>query len=191
MEALAAKHGYKKVSQMQLAVVNKIRDFVGSGGNMFAMCSATETFDIALAAAGTDICDSAFDGDSDKPKCTKRSLDFSKCFAFKDFLISTNPYEYWHSTIDKTVTRMVPENLDYFSLVSSPAKMDIVPVMLCKNHTKTIAGFMGQTTAFRKNDIKPGVMILGGEELANVKQDGNPANNRVYNEKYGNKNTPW
>ena len=166
MEAMAAKNGYKKVSEMQLAVVKKIRDFVGSGGNLFAMCSATETFDIALSAEGIDICDNAFDNDPIDPNAQSK-LDFSKCFAFKDFTISTNPYEYVRSTIDNTNFRTVPENLDFFTIVSSPAKLDIVPVMLCQNHTKQIQGFMGQTTAFRKEVIKPSVMILGDRTESN------------------------
>ena len=160
MEDLAAKHGYKKVSQLQLAVVKKIRDFVASGGNMFAMCSATETFDIALAADGVDICASPYDGDPIDPDAQKK-LDFNNCFAFKDFTICDNPYEYKHSSIDNTSTRNIPENLDYFKIVSPPGKMDAVPLMLCQNHTNTISGFMGQTTAFRKEVIKPNVMILG------------------------------
>ncbi len=171
MEALAAKNGYKKVSQMQLAVVKKMRDFVGAGGNLFAMCSATETFDIALAAEGTDICSEPFDGDAMDPNAQSK-LDFTKCFAFKDFTISSNPYEYTHSTIDNTFTRKIDyvgydkdtkqlTSNDYFTLPSAPAKFDQVPAMLCQNHTDRIRGFMGQTTAFRKEVIKPDVMILG------------------------------
>ena len=159
MEAIAAKNGYKKVAQMQLAVVKKIRDFVASGGNMFAMCSATETFDIALAADGADICDVPFDGDAMDPDAQKK-LDFTKCFAFKDFTIYYNPYEYAWSNIDNTAFRHVPENLDNFTIVSPPGKLDVVPVMLCQNHTNTIKGFMGRTTAFRKDIIKPNVMVL-------------------------------
>ncbi len=159
-EALAAKHGYKKVSQMQLAVVKKIRDFVGSGGNMFAMCSATETFDIALAAEGTDICDVPFDGDPMDPKAQSK-LDFTNCFAFKDFTISTNPAEYVHSSIDNTRYRSVLNGNDVFTLVTFPAKMDQTPAMLCQNHVTTIKGFMGQTTAFRKEVIKPTVLVMG------------------------------
>lgn len=166
-EAMAAKHGFKKVSQMQLAVVKKIRDFVGSGGNMFAMCSATETFDIALAAEGTDICDIPFDGDPIDPNAQSK-LDFSKCFAFKDFTVSQNPYEYRHSNIDNTTTRMVQKDNDFFNLLSFPAKLDPVPAMLCQNHTTTIKGFMGQTTAFRKDVIKPNVLVMGDRIQAGI-----------------------
>ncbi len=159
-EATAARRGFKKVSQMQLAVVKKIRDFVATGGNLFAMCSATDTYDIALAAEGTDICDTPFDGDKMDPKAQSK-LDFTKCFAFRDFIISTNPMEYEYSTIDNTNFRHVMKDSDYFRLISFPAKFDPGAAMLCQNHTDTVKGFMGQTTAFRKEVIKPGVLILG------------------------------
>ena len=185
MEAIAAKNGYKKVSQMQLAVVKKMRDFVNSGGNLFAMCSATESFDIALSAEGTDICDEEFDGDPMDANAQSK-LDFSKCFAFKDFTISTNKYEYARSNIDNTTKRMVPVNLDYFNIVSPSAKLDLVPVMLTQNHAKQIQGFMGQTTAFRKNVIKPDVMILGDRIQAAQKTDqfGNGINGDYYMQDY-------
>ena len=169
MESIAAKNGYKKVSQMQLAVVKKIRDFVNGGGNLFAMCSATETFDIALAADGVDICDTAFDGDPIDNNAQQK-LDFSKCFAFRDFSISTNPAEYRHSNIDNTF-RLVPNEQDNFNIITPSAQLDLVPVMLCQNHSRRIRGFMGQTTAFRKEVIKPDVMILGDRVQANEKPD--------------------
>jgi hypothetical protein len=159
-EALAAQHGFKKVSQMQLAVVKKIRDFVAAGGNMFAMCSATDTYDIALAAEGTDICDTPFDGDKMDPNAQSK-LDFTKCFAFRDFVVSTNPLEYEYSTIDNTNFRRVVKDSDYFVLTRFPAKFDPGAAMLCQNHTDTVKGFMGQTTAFRKEVIKPGVLVMG------------------------------
>ena len=160
MEEIAARNGYQKVSQLQLAVVKKIRDFVGVGGNLFAMCSATETFDIALAADGVDISAEQFDGDPSDPDAQKK-LDFNFCFAFKDFKIVDDPYQYARSGIDNTNYRHVARNRDNFTLISPPGKLDVVPVMLCQNHTTTIKGFMGQTTAFRKDVIKPDVMILG------------------------------
>jgi len=168
MEAMAAKNGYKKVSQMQLAVVKKIKQFVADGGNLFAMCSATETFDIALAADGVDICDVQFDGDAVDPEAQQK-LNFNNCFAFKDFRISTNPYEYSRSNIDNTTMRRVRQADDTFTLVSPPGKLDAVPVMLCQNHTNTIKGFMGQTTAFVKPLIKSNVMILADEKLPVIK----------------------
>jgi hypothetical protein len=165
-EAMAAKHGYKKVSQLQLAVAKKIRDFVAGGGYMFAMCSATDSYDIALAADGVDICDIPFDGDPMDPNAQQK-LDFTKCFAFKDFKIQTNPYIYDKSDIDNTNTRRVPMNTDYFTLFTFSAKFDPVPTMLCQDHTTTIKGFMGQTTAFRKEVLKSSVLVMGEFKPAN------------------------
>jgi len=165
-EAMAAKHGYKKVSQLKLAIAKKIRDFVAGGGYMFAMCSATDTYDIALAAEGTDICDVPFDGDALDPTAQQK-LDFTKSFAFKDFHISTNPYEYEYSDIDNTNFRHIPMNTDYFSLFTFSAKFDPVPSMLCQDHTTTIKGFMGQTTSFRKEVLKSSVLVMGDFKPAN------------------------
>jgi len=165
-EAMAAKHGYKKVSQLQLAVAKKIRDFVAGGGYMFAMCSATDTYDIALAADGVDICDVPFDGDAMDPQAQQK-LDYTKCFAFKDFRLVTNPYEYEYSDIDNTNYRHVPMNTDYFTLFTFSAKFDPVPSMLCQDHTTTIKGFMGQTTSFRKEVLKSSVLVMGDFKPAN------------------------
>lgn len=165
-EACASRHGFQKVSQMKLAVAKKIRDFCLGGGFLFAMCSATDTYDIALAADGVDICQSMFDGDPMDPDAQSK-LNFDNCFAFKDFLIETNPAEYEHATIDNTTNRSVREDEDYFTLFDFSAKWDIVPTMLCQNHTQTIKGFMGQTTAFRKEYIKSEVLIMGEYKPAN------------------------
>ncbi len=159
-EASAAKHGFKKVSQLKLAIAKKVRDFVAGGGYLFAMCSATDSYDIALAAEGTDICESMFDGDPMDPNA-QRKLDFTKCFAFKDFQLKPNPYEYEYSNIDNTNDRRINMKLDYFSLFTFSAKFDPVPAMLCQNHTTTIKGFMGQTTAFRKEVLKSSVLVMG------------------------------
>ncbi len=160
-QAIAERHGFHKISKMQLAVVKKIRDFVGAGGNLFAMCSATETFDIALAAQNTDICDSVFDGDPVDPDFQSK-LDYSQCLAFQDFRVFPNPVMYEHSTIDNFTARMVPENADTFVLEVFPAKPDPVPAMLTQDHITHIKGFMGQTTVFRRPVIKPGVILLAG-----------------------------
>ncbi len=165
-EATAKKHGFKKVSQLKLAVAKKIRDFVAGGGYMFAMCSATDSYDIALAAENTDICDAVFDGDPMAPDAQQK-LDFTKCFAFKDFTLVTNPYIYEYSDIDNTNYRHVPMDLDYFTLFTFSAKFDPVPTMLCQDHTTTIKGFMGQTTAFRKEVIKSSVLIMAENKAAN------------------------
>lgn len=161
-ETMAKQLGFAKVSQMKLAVAKKIRDFVAGGGYLFSMCSAPDSYDVALAADGTDICDVMFDGDPSDPEASQK-LDFTKCFAFENFRLSTNPYEYEISSIDVTETRprnMVWEN-DYFSLFEFSAKWDPVPSMLCQDHESLIHGFMGQTTAFNKKYIKSNVVILG------------------------------
>lgn len=160
-EAMAAKHGFKKVSELKLAVAKKIRDFVAGGGFLFAMCSATDSYDIALAADGVDICESMFDGDpADNGADAK--LNFQNTFAFKDFRLKMNPYEYEYSYIDNTPeTRPVTEQNDVFTLFEFSAKWDVVPTMLCQNHTKVVKGFYGQTTAYRKQFIKSDVLVMG------------------------------
>lgn len=159
-EAKARKHGFRKVSQLKLAVAKKLKAFVAGGGYLFAMCSATDSYDIALAAEGTDICDHMYDGDAPDPAAQSK-LDFTRTFAFKDFQLKKNPYEYEYSTIDVTQTRKVPFTSDYFNLFTFSAKFDPVPSMLTQNHTTTVKGFMGQTTAFRKSNLKSSVLILG------------------------------
>jgi hypothetical protein len=165
-EEMAAKHGFKKVSELKLAVAKKIQGFVSRGGYLFAMCSATDSYDIALAAAGVDICEVPFDGDPMDPRAQEK-LNFSQCFAFKDFTLEKNPYQYEYSDIDNTMFRKVPMTTDYFSLFTFSAKFDPVPTMLCQNHTTTIKGFMGQTTAFRKEVLKSSVLVLGENKAAN------------------------
>lgn len=160
MEEIAHRNHFSKVSKLKLAVAKKIRDFVAGGGYLFAMCSATDSYDIALAAENTDICDLPFDGDPMAPDAQQK-LDFSKCFAFQNFRISQNAAEYEYSNIDATTTRRVPMEEDYFSLFSFSAKFDPVPSMLCQNHTDIVKGFMGQTTAFRKDFIKSSVLVMG------------------------------
>ncbi len=159
-EALARKLGYNKVSQLKLAVVKKIRDFVAGGGYLFAMCSACDSYDIALAADGVDICETQFDGDPMDPNAQKK-LNYDNCFAFTNFKLVTNPYEYKISSIDVTSTRKVTRQNDFFTLFDFSAKWDQVPTMLCQDHVQIIKGFMGQTTAFNKDQIKSNVLIMG------------------------------
>lgn len=165
-EARAKRRGFGKVSQMKLAVAKTIKDFVFGGGFMFAMCSATDSWDIALAAEGVDICDVMFDHDPQDPAAQSK-LDYSKCFAFENWHLRTNPYEYEYSDIDVTTYRTVQKDLDYFTLFDFSAKWDPVPTMLCQDHTKTIKGFLGQTTAFSKNFIKSSVLVMGQNKSAN------------------------
>ncbi len=160
-EEIAAKTGYGKVSQLKLAVTKKIRDFVLGGGYMFAMCSAPDSYDIALAAEGVDICDAMFDGDPADPNAQSK-LDYSRCFAFENFKLSTNPYEYEVSNIDVVPTaRKVSKNNDFFTLFDFSAKWDPVPTMLTQDHERVIKGFMGQTTAFNAKYVKPNVLVMG------------------------------
>lgn len=159
-EALAAKLGYSKVSEAKLAVAKKIRDFVIGGGFMFAMCSATDSFDIALAAEGVDICEPMFDGDPSEGNYQSK-IDYRKSFAFKDYILERNPNEYEFSDIDMTQKRKVPMEKDYFTLMDYSAKWDFVPSMLTQNHTQLVKGFMGQTTSFDTNLIKSNVLIMG------------------------------
>ena len=160
-EELAHSLGYNKVSEAKLAVVKKIREYVIGGGFMFAMCSATDSFDIALSADGVDICEAMFDGDPSEPGYQEK-LDFTKTFAFKDFVLERSPMIYEFSSIDMTQKRQnVPRTSDYFTLMNFSAKWDPIPTMLCQNHTSLVKGFMGQTTAFDPKSIKADVLILG------------------------------
>ena len=163
-EKLAAKLGYSKVSEEKLAVAKKIRDFVIGGGFMFAMCSATDSFDIALSAEGVDICEPMFDGDPSEGNYQSR-IDYSKTFAFKDFILDRKPEHYEFSSIDMTEKRQLPMEKDYFTLMEFSAKWDVIPTMLCQNHTQLVKGFMGQTTAFTRDQIKSNVLILGENAL--------------------------
>jgi hypothetical protein len=164
-EEMAHKMGYNKVSELKLNVAKKIRDFVAGGGYLFAMCSAPDSYDIALSAEGVDICDVMFDGDPIDPNAQKK-LDYSQCFSFTDFKISTNPYEYEVSDIDVTNYRKITQQNDFFTLFDFSAKWDPVPTMLCQDHEQVLKGFMGQTTAFNEKLVKSSVLILGENKSA-------------------------
>ena len=163
-EALAKKQGYTKVSEEKLAVAKKIRDFVIGGGFMFAMCSATDSFDIALAAEGVDICESMFDGDASEANYQSK-IDYSKTFAFKEFILDRKPEHYEFSDIDMTEKRKIPFEKDYFTLMEFSAKWDVIPSMLCQNHTSLVKGFMGQTTSFERQFVKSNVLVLGENQI--------------------------
>lgn len=166
-ESMAAKHGYGSVRELKKAVVLKIREFMLGGGFLFAMCSATDSYDIALAAAETDICEDMFDGTPADPNAQNK-LNFDDCLAFKNFRLETNPYVYEFSNIDINPdprVRQVREDDDLFTLFDFSAKWDIIPSILCQNHTKTIKGFMGQTTAYKSNLIKSDVIVMGENAL--------------------------
>ncbi len=159
-EILAKSLGYDKVSEQKLAVAQKIREYVIGGGFMFAMCSATDSFDIALAAQSLDICEPMFDGDGSSPNY-QAQLDYSKTFAFKDFILERNPNVYEFSSIDMTQERKITKELDYFTLMEYSAKWDPIPTMLNQNHTALVKGFMGQTTAYKRDQVKSNVLVLG------------------------------
>mgnify|MGYP000921618043 CR=1 FL=1 len=162
-ENMAKKLGYKKVSELKKSVAVKIREYIANGGFMFAMCSATDTYDIALASLNVDICGPMFDGDPVDPNAN-RKLDFSETLAFENFQLILDPYIYEHSNIDVTNTSLNNPDLDYFTLFEFSAKYDPVPTMLTQNHANIIHGFMGQTTGFHRNTIKNSVTIMGERE---------------------------
>jgi TfoX/Sxy family transcriptional regulator of competence genes len=166
-EAMAEKHGFKKVSELKAAVTKKIRDFTAGGGFLFAMCSATDSYDIAMAADGVDICEKMFDGDAIEIGAQAK-LDFDKSLAFKDFRIEKNPMKYEVSSIDVDPrTRRVREGNDLFALNEFSAKWDVIPTILTQNHERIVKGFMGQTTAFNKNQVKSTVIIMGENKSLN------------------------
>ena len=162
---LAKKLGFLKVSEMKTFVTSEIQEYVLNGGFLFAMCAATDTYDISLAAAGIDICEPMFDGDPADQQANEK-LDFSRSFAFENFQLEKSPYEYEFSNIDATNTRNVARENDYFTLFDFSAKWDPIPTMLCQNHHNMIKGFMGQTTAYRKEVLKPNILVMGENKPA-------------------------
>ncbi len=164
--ALAKKLGFLKVSEMKSMVAREIEKYVINGGFLFAMCAATDTYDIALAAVGVDICETMFDGDP-ADKNAQEKLDFNNTLAFKNFKLSMDPFAYEFSNIDVTDTRNVIRENDYFTLFEFSAKWDPIPTMLCQNHRNLIKGFMGQTTAFNKDVLKSSSLVMGENKSAN------------------------
>lgn len=164
-QELAKNLGFMKVSEMKSFVTREIEKYVKRGGFLFAMCAATDTYDISLAATGIDICEQMFDGDP-ADKQAQEKLDFNRTFAFRNFELEKSPYVYEFSSIDATTTRRVLRENDYFTLFDFSAKWDPIPTMLCQNHNNLIKGFMGQTTAYRKEVLKPDVLIMGENKPA-------------------------
>jgi hypothetical protein len=165
LESTAKKMGFRKVSELKKAVVEKIRLWIGGGGFMFAMCGATDTFDIAQAAGKVDICDAIYDGDPADPQANAK-LDFTRTFAFENFSLVMNPYEYEYSSIDCDATYRGSNDptTDYFTLFDFSAKYDPVPTMLSQDHVNVVRGFLGQTTAFHRELVKKSVVIMGEKE---------------------------
>jgi hypothetical protein len=165
-EAAAKELGFSKVSELKKAVAVEIKRYVGAGGFLFAMCSATDTFDIALAALQTDICAEVFDGDPLAPQA-QQQLDFGNTFAFENFEIISDPMIYEYSNIDIPPSFAAPlrgPDAEFFKLFDFSAKYDPVPTMLTQCHVSAIKGFMGQTTGFRKTFIKKSIVIMGEAE---------------------------
>ena len=162
-ELMASNLGYNKVSDLKLDVSLKIRDYVVGGGFMFAMCSATDSFDIALSAEGVDICETMFDDDPSDPGYQGK-INYNNTFAFKNFILERSPMVYEFSSIDMTSKRKINKETDYFTLMDYSAKWDPIPTMLIQNHTALIKGFMGQTTAYERDQIKANVLVMGEQK---------------------------
>ena len=162
-ELSAQKYNFNSVSEMKKNIAKKIKDYIHNGGFLFAMCSATDSFDIALAAQNVDIVSSVFDGtpiDQDY----RSKLNFSNSLAFENYELYTDPLIYEYSTIDipsSHIPNQKDAEKDYFMLFEFSAKWDRVPTMLTQNHTTIIKGFMGQTTGFNKDYLKDYILILG------------------------------
>ena len=169
-QEVAEKYGFSKVSELKLAVSKKIRDFTMGGGFLFAMCSAPDSYDVALSAEGVDICERMFDGDPIGSNAQSK-LDYDRSFAFRDFNIELNPMRYEISNIDiDPRTRQVKESNDLFALIEFSAKWDVIPTILTQNHERIVKSFMGQTTAFKKQFVKSSVVIMGeNKSLGEVK----------------------
>ena len=160
-EDIARRNGFSKVSLLKLAVAKRIKEFVAGGGFMFAMCSATDSYDIALSAEGVDICERMYDGDPADPTAQSK-LNYESTFAFQNYKLVRDPYQYEFSDIDNPPNeRGVRQDNDYFQIFEFSAKWDPIPTMLTQNHTRVIQGFFGQTTGFKKDLIKPDVVIMG------------------------------
>ncbi|MBT5078772.1 MAG: asparagine synthetase B [Candidatus Marinimicrobia bacterium] len=159
----ATQFGFSSVHELKKAIAVKIKTFVSNGGFLFAMCSATDSFDIALAAVNVDIADTPFDGTPVESGYAGK-LNFANSFAFENYQLYTNPMTYEYSTIDvppshRPITRTA--EADYFTLFEFSAKWDPVPTMLTQNHVNVINGFMGQTTGFDRKHLKKHVLVMG------------------------------
>jgi len=164
-ESRATQMGFSKVSDLKLAVAQRIKEYVAGGGYLFTMCSGTDSYDIALAAQSTDIAESMYDGDGADPAAQSK-LDFSQTFAFEDFQLERDPLVYEFSSIDGTNIHVkTPQTQDFFTLFDFSAKWDVVPTMLTQNHRKVVKGFMGQTTAFKKQYVKKDILIMGESKM--------------------------
>ena len=162
-ESVATKLGFNTVHNQKKALAQMIKNYVANGGFLFAMCSATDSFDIALSVLNSDAAHSVFDGSPIDNEIQKK-VDYKNSLAFSDFKIITDPMIYEYSDIDYPPSNNVlvrGAEADYFSLFEFSAKYDPVPTMLTQNHVSVIKGFMGQTTGFHRDKIKKHVLIMG------------------------------
>ncbi len=163
-EELAAALGFPTVWRLKHAVARTIRDYVEGGGFLFAMCSATDTIDIALAWLGIDIAPEPFDGTPVDPRW-RGAANYDGTFAFRDFKLTTNPLVYEFSDLDTSnYAAMRGPLADYFTLFAFAAKYDPVPAMLTQNHVNVINGFLGQTTGYSRRHLKRPVIVLAAVE---------------------------
>lgn len=166
-QQMAKKNGFAKVSQMKGKVASMIKDFMLGGGYLFAMCTATDTFDIALSTLGMDAVPAFYDGDATSSNISADNLNFKNTVAFKDFSLILNYRVNEFSTIDSApnyTQRPIAEENDFFELNEFSAKSDMIPSMLTQNHQQVIHGFMGQTTGFASSTVKSEVTILAENE---------------------------
>jgi hypothetical protein len=164
-ENLAASLGYATVRELKGAVALAIKEYVVGGGFLFAMCSATDTFDIALAGLGVDFVPAVFDGTPVAPGCCDGMLDYGNCVAFENFRIETDPSVYEYSDIDTSnYASLRGAEADYFTLFEFSARHDPVPTMLTQCHRSVINGFLGQTTGFQRRVLKEHVIVLAEVE---------------------------
>ncbi len=165
-ESVATKLGFNTVHNQKKALAQMIKNYVANGGFLFAMCSATDSFDIALSVLNSDAAHSVFDGSPIDNEIQKK-VDYKNSLAFSDFKIITDPMIYEYSDIDYPPSNNVlvrGAEADYFSLFEFSAKYDPVPTMLTQNHVSVIKGFMGQTTGFHRDKIKKHVLIMGEDK---------------------------
>ena len=161
-EALARELGFPTVAEEKKAVARTIRSYVSNGGFLFAMCAATETLEVALAAQNTDIVAPEYDHTALDPNAQEK-LDYSQTFAFENFTLQLNPLIGSFSNIDVNQVNAGKIPTGPFTLFDFSAKYDPVPAMLTQNHVNYVAGFYGLSTSFNKNVLKRTAIVLAEE----------------------------
>ena len=160
---MAQELGHASVPAMKKAVAASIREYVEGGGFLFAMCSATETIELALAAGPVDIAAAFADGSPPNPRANQE-IDWARSMAFEGAEIQIAPTVNAFSDIDAhQVNTPWRKELGVYTLFEFSAEFDPVPAMLTQNHEGVIEDFYGLTTAFREEFLKPGVVVLARE----------------------------